>query len=151
MPPELLTGLIALSGVLVGYLFHFLTSHIDRRERRHRLLREKYEELCKNILDSTREVQDMTMTLQTSVQPVPPVAPQKAHYLALVYFPELKQATADYSNACTNYHKFLLEARHIYGQPAKHPKFHAEAESVMEAKSRVDELIETHASRYTKA
>lgn len=151
MPPEFSTGLVALSGVLVGYLSHFLAAHIDRKERKQRLLREKYEELCESILDSTREVQDMIEMPRIAGQSVPPASPQKAHYLALIYFPELREVTVDYSNACAYYHIYLLHAQRSHPQAAMAPEYHEEAEKVMVAKAKVDEAVSIFASKYTRA
>lgn len=107
----LLTGLFALAGVALASFSSWLLSHLQARKERHRLFREKLEELSLHIVDSLSWIEGATGAKsfeELSSFSLCPSA-QKATNLAWLYFPELRKPTSDYSNCIACMHTTLVE------------------------------------------
>jgi len=154
----LLGGGLVLAGVVISQTLQWWLAHGNRKERRDRLLREKFEELCLSILKSNDEVQAVT-----KLAPVPaseahaPSAPQRAHYLAVIYFPELRQATFEYSNAVQDFHSYLLgncdphNPMSLGAQLCRDKSYQDFQGRAVRKRAAVEDAIEKHAERYTRA
>ncbi len=97
-------ALFALGGVALAQGVAMLQTWLDRKHKHEILLRTKYEELGELFLESmrlphalmsvTKDEEIQVLTLQESGN--------KAHLLAMVYFPELKNATGKYIESYSN-------------------------------------------------
>jgi len=152
-------GALVLAGVVVTQFVYFLTAYNDRKERRRQLVREKFEECCESIADSIEQVQDMLrLTHSSLVLSHPPSAPLWAHYLSLIYFPELQEVTRDYSNSVVDLHRFVLQhgGTERDSIPAgilarENPNYSVVQKAMQEKRSALDAAIEKHAAKYTMA
>ena len=97
--PDLVIGaLLALGGVLAAQLVAMLQAWLERKNKREIFLRAKYEELGLLVLDSMKLPEDLLKcsTHEETLAVVRQINANKAHLLALVYFPLLRQATGQY-------------------------------------------------------
>jgi len=90
--------LAALGGVALAQGVAMFQSWLDRRNKREILLRTKYEELGLLVLDSMKLPEDLLKCTshEETLNVVRQKDANKAHLLALVYFPLLRQATGQY-------------------------------------------------------
>jgi len=158
MKETLVGGALVLLGVTVTQLVHALTAHKDRKERHERLLREKYEELCKSVLDTTAQLQQMLKLSGNEVLiSIPPSAPQHTHYLAMIYFPELRDATRKYNNSIVQCYQFLLSnfdlkiPASLGTQGMEYPNYMKFQDDIIGKRTALEDAIEKHAARYTRA
>lgn len=159
MNDTIIGGLLVPAGVLAGQLITLVNAHRDRKERRQQFLREKYEELTQSILDSIEQVQSMTKLSANEVlfSEATPAGPLKAHYSAIIYFPELRDATLEYNNSIATLHLFLIRSvdpdipLHVGAQAEGRPGYAGIHKEMRRKRSVVEKLIEKNASRYTKA
>ena len=158
MMETLVGGGLVLVGVAVTQLVHSLTAHKDRKERRERLLREKYEELCDSILDTATQVQQMLkLSGNEAIYSSPPSAPQRVHYLAMIYFPELRDATREYNNSIVLLYHFLISGfdpkipASTGAQSLGHPDYLENLNNMADKRMVLEQAIETNAAKYTKA
>lgn len=153
------TGLIALAGVLVGYLVQFATSFSERHERRQRLNREKFESLCELIQSSTLEVQGMMNQVGDNAMVYIPTSASRAHYLALIYFPDLADVTRDYANDTALFRSFLYGSGFRPEIPASigaqalmsNPQYKERVHRLHLRRAAVEEKIGEVARKYTRA
>ena len=157
--PDLVIGaLLALLGVLVSQLVALLQAWLERKNKRQILLRTKYEELGVYFLDSmkfphalmtcTNTEDILVLTHQTSGN--------KAHLLALIYFPLLRQATGQYLDS---YSALLMTVNSLYNPDDKRllgmqvfdkPEYIQARNNHLAARDYLQEQIEAHAFTYAK-
>lgn len=156
---QIAPGLLALAGVFVGYFVQLASSHADRKERRHRLNREKFEEVCRCIQESTVEMQTFLGSQGEEALRFNPTAASNAHYLCLIYFPELADVTRDYSNMAAIFRSslygsgFRLDVNASIGAQSaiNDPDYPKRLEQLQLQRAVVEGLIEELASKYVKA
>ena len=105
--------LAALGGVALAQGVAMLQSWLDRRNKREILLRTKYEELGLLVLDSMKLPEDLLKcsSHEETLTVVRQIDANKAHLLALVYFPLLREATGQYIES---YSALALAAISLY-------------------------------------
>lgn len=158
--PDLAIGaLIALCGVIVAQLVAVIQSRLDRKHQKQILLRTKYEEMASHFLDSMKLPADLLMcasheeTLAVTHQS----SANRAHMLALVYFPLLRQATERYIES---YSALCLTAISLYDPQDKkllgtqvfnRSEYVAARNNHIAARDFLQNQIEAHASEYVRA
>ena len=150
----------AILGAVIAQLVSILRDILDKRHQRHKLLREKYEELARYITDSQNWFMEQigAMSLR-ELKGKPPVAARNAMVLAHIYFPALRESCQDYVNACANFQVTLINSHDFTegkdaGTQAVHrdrDTFERAANQLHLARQRVDEEVIKYATRYTKA
>jgi len=150
----------AIVGAVVAQLVSILRDILDKRHKRHVLLREKYEELAHSVSSSqewfTNQLGAMTLR---ELKSQPPIEARKAMVLAHIYFPLLRRTCQDYVNACAQFQVALIENHEFVegkdaGTQAAHKNraaFEEAANRLHQARQKVDETIIAHAEKYTKA
>jgi len=149
----------ALLGVIVASGIAMLQSWLDRKNKREVLLREKYEELGLHFLDSMKlpgelltcssHEKTLAVTHQSSGN--------KAHLLALVYFPLLQQATGQYIESYSALCLTTLslydptDSRRVGEQVFDHPQYIAARDQHIAARDALQEEIQAHAHIYAHA
>ena len=155
----LLTGIFALAGVALASFSSWFLSHLQARKERHRLSREKLEELSLHIVESLSWLEGATGArtfAELSSFSLCPSA-QKATTLAWLYFPELRKPTSDYSNDIVHMHKFLvsvfepLRDSSAGADAARNPHFEHNVEELRKSRQLVLDKILEIAPEYTKA
>lgn len=149
----------ALLGVLVASAVAMVQPWYNRKYTREVLLREKYEELGLHFLDSmklpgelltcTSHEETLAVTHQSSGN--------KAHLLALVYFPILQQATGrhieSYSNLCLATLSLYdpTDSRRVGEQVFNQPQYVAARDQHIAARDALQEEIQRNAHIYARA
>ncbi len=158
--PDLVVGaLLALFGVLVSQLVSMIQSRLERQNRRDILLRTKYEELSDHFLDSMK----LPHTLMTCVNTEQALAlthqasGNKAHSLALLYFPLLRSATGQYiqsyATLCeTSLSIYNPDDERVLGmQIFDKPEYIAARNNHLAARDALQDQIQKHAPTYAKS
>jgi len=155
--PVVVGGGLALVGAMLGTILTFVNSHLERRQRRGEVLRQKYEELA-DLVDETIgwfPTLDLCDTMQSLVTAHPPKAVRSLASLAMVYFPELVKPAKDYSNAVVTYYQWMansvsLDGANSLGELAcRIPEYQVLLNATEECRRDLEEAIENHASKYT--
>ena len=159
MNPLLLPVLSALGGVALAQGVAMFQSWLDRKNKREILLRTKYEELGLSFLSSMKlpeallmcasHEETLTVTHQTDGN--------KAHLLALVYFPLLREATGkyieSYSSLClASVAIYNPDDKRILGIQVYSNQHYIDARNKhVAARDYLQDKIETHAAAYAKS
>lgn len=158
MVETIIGGILVLFGVVVTQIVNTLTSHKDRVERRRKLLREKYEELCQSVLATTTELQQvMKLGGQEALTSSPPSSPQRAHYLAMIYFPELRKLTREYNNAIVLLYMFSIQHFDprlpipLGSQATNFTEYLSYQDNMIDKRTELEHAIEVNADIYTMA
>jgi hypothetical protein len=154
-------GGLALAGTALGLVGSLVTGWLERKNQRHRLLRERYEELtaCIAAIGPWLHRLGSCRSLDEVKQVHPPLELRRMVILSLIYFPELKQAVALYNNACIqHFHRAVDACGHrwdgiasVGAIIAKMMNEKGEKDTMQELRHILDLEIETHAEKYTKA
>ncbi len=164
MDDKILTPIISavsvLCGVIVSQLSTMTIAWIDRRHKRKVLLREKYETLSLNFLDSL-ELPQKLMGHGKHTEEVLSLTHQKhanhVRMLALLYFPELLPSVENYiqtySDLCVVCFGLSDPSNHlsIGEQVLYSPEYIAASEPHHLAKEKLCNTIEKYASKYAIA
>ena len=155
----LLPVLAALGGVALAQGVAMLQSWLDRKNKREILLRTKYEELGLLVLDSMKLSEDLLKcsSHDETLKVLRQVDANKAHLLALVYFPLLRQATGQYIDT----YAVLAEAaislynpndkRMLGTQVFDKPAYIEARNGHLAARNHLQNQIETHSVIYAKS
>ncbi len=100
----------ALSGVVIAQAFSILLSILDKRHKKHVLLRQKYEEMMFEFQNSLSYVQDVhtRKTLDQLSQLSSSPHSGKAYSLALLYFPNLVKPLNGYIAAQISFYTSVI-------------------------------------------
>ena len=157
--PLLLPVLSALGGVALAQGVSMLQSWLDRRNKREVLLRTKYEELGLHFLESMKLPHALMAAKSTEaiLALTHQTSSNKAHLLALVYFPLLRRPIGEYSES---YAALCIAATTIYdpgdkrelGKQVHDKKAYIEARNRhLAARDTLQSGIEQFASIYAKS
>ena len=159
MDPLLLPVLSALGGVALAQGVAMLQSWLDRENKREILFRTKYEELGLHFLDSMRLPHALmgAKTTEAILALTHQSSANKAHLLAMVYFPLLQESIGAYSDTYSN---LCVAAMSIYNPDDKRelgtqahdkPVYIGARNSHLSARDSLQEQIRQHAHLYTKS
>lgn len=149
----------ALCGVVVSGVFALILAGSARKYQRKILLREKYEELAKSLVDSLEDYLNLLASnnhhelLLHSRH----AHAQKVDVLARLYFPELKQSASEYlislvafqNSLAANYDPKIKESVGVQG--ANSQKVNIAQKQLETAKQFLELAIEKHANKYAIA
>lgn len=150
---------LALLGVLVAQLVAMIQARLERQHKREILLRTKYEELGMCFLASMKlpealllcETHEQTLTVLHQTEA------NKAHLLALVYFPQLRQATGryieSYSALCaSSISLYDPQDKRVLGmQVFNRPEYIAARNAHLTARDGLQDQIQIHSVTYAKS
>jgi len=159
LPDIVIGALLALGGVLVAQLVSMLQAWLDRKNKREIFLRTKYEELGLLVLDSMKLPEDLLKcsTHEETLAVIHQIDANKAHLLALVYFPLLREATGQYIES---YSALALAAISLYNPQDKRmlgtqvfdkPEYIRSREAHVAARNHLQNQIEIHSAIYAKS
>ena len=165
MNQQIATSIIAasaaLSGVLISQAISLLLSFLDKRHKKHILLRQKYEEMMFLFQDSLTYYNQVATcrTLDQLLQLTHSVPAQKALGLALLYFPNLEQSLGNYVMSQVAYYDLICTVYNpeIPANAGAQARVHHNQElqkvetQLFNAKNKVMELLKTNVKKYTKA
>ena len=151
--------LAALGGVALAQGVAMFQSWLDRKNKREILLRTKYEELGLLVLDSMKLPEDLLKcsSHEETLTVVRQIDANKAHLLALVYFPLLRHATGQYIES---YSALALVAISLYNPHDKRllgsqvfdkPEYTDARSAHLAARNYLQNQIETHSVTYAKS
>ena len=155
----LLPVLAALGGVALAQGVAMFQSWLDRKNKREILLRTKYEELGLLVLDSMKLPEDLLKcsSHEETLTVVRQIDANKAHLLALVYFPLLRQSTGEYIES---YSALALAAISLYDPQNKQmlgaqvfnkPEYVGARNAHLAARKHLQDQIEIHSVIYAKS
>jgi hypothetical protein len=103
---------IALAGALVGQLVSIVLYFLERRGRKHAILREKCELLSDYVIQGNLWFNKLTLCYSFADlnKCPPPIEATKAAMLAKLYFPELDEPATDYCNCMVKFHHYLVDS-----------------------------------------
>ncbi|MDP1536055.1 MAG: hypothetical protein Q8L95_02590 [Burkholderiales bacterium] len=156
---SIIAVLAALAGVTLAQGVAMLQSWLDRKNKREILLRTKYEELGMLVLDSMKLPEDLLRcsSHEETLTVVRQRDANKAHLLALVYFPLLRESTGQYIES---YAALALAAISLYDPEDKRmlgtqvydkPTYNAARNAHLAARNRLQDEIEIHSATYAKS
>lgn len=159
LPDIVIGALLALGGVLIAQLVAMLQAWLDRKNKREIFLRTKYEELGLLVLDSMKLPEDLLKcsSHEETLAVVRQIHANKAHLLALVYFPLLRQATGQYIES---YSALALAAISLYNpqdrrilgtQVSDKPGYIEARDAHLAARNYLQNQIEIHSVTYAKS
>ncbi|WP_170213754.1 hypothetical protein [Vibrio tasmaniensis] len=151
----------ALAGVLVSQFAVLLKEHLNKKHLKNVLLREKYEQLMDCIQESlvwsveAGECKSMDEITKYGVN----IPARKAFSLSLIYFPEFRDACADFQNYYVAHYEVLIKSYRndvSYGfstQAAAHNReaFERTGENIALARQALDELVVLYSHKYAQA
>ena len=150
----------AIAGAVISQLVSIFRDVLDKKHKRHILLREKYEELANLVTNSQNwfTAQLGAMSLR-ELKSQPPLEARKAMVISHIYFPLLQEACQTYVNACASFQLTLIDNYEFAegkdaGTQAAHRNSVAlekSAASLHKCRQELDELIILYAEKYTKA
>tara|TARA_R110000868_G_C10572960_1_gene737922 strand:- start:184 stop:672 length:489 start_codon:yes stop_codon:yes gene_type:complete len=155
----LLTGIFALAGVALASSSALLVAHLQAQKERHRLSREKLEELSLHVVASLEWLETANRARsfgELSLFSLCPSA-QKATSLAWLYFPELCKPTSDYSNSIVDIHRLLIASLKVdldlsaAACAAQDPDWVDMIQAVKKSRQAVLDKIQEVAPQYIKA
>lgn len=155
-------GCLAIAGTALGLLGSLAAGWLERKNQRHKLLRERYEEFAQCIAATLPWFARLGVcrNLEEVRSCQPPPESRRMILLALVYFPEFKGATGDYHNGLIEHYGFAVDS---CGDPlaglgtvgAIMAKRTADGllkpADYTKRRQILDNLIEKHADKYTKS
>ena len=159
MDPLLLPVLSALGGVALAQGVAMLQSWLDRENKREILFRTKYEELGLHFLDSMRLPHALmeAKTTEAILALTHQSSANKAHLLAMVYFPLLQKSIGAYTDTYSN---LCVVAMSLYSPEDKRelgiqvhdkPAYIGARNSHVAARDNLQDQIRLHAHLYTKS
>jgi hypothetical protein len=107
----LIGGGLTLTGTVVGQLTTLFSGWIDRRHKVRILRRERFEELADCVSKSVLWFPKISAcrTIEEINANGPPPEARRIMVLALLYFPELRDAAIDYTNGLIKYHGWICD------------------------------------------
>ena len=107
----ILTGVFAFAGVIVAQATSMVISHINRRHKKHVLLREKYEELTERFFRFSDEYDTMQSSLPRDLSTRQTTTPTaiKIKSICHIYFPELSESASSMFDANLAVHLELMK------------------------------------------
>jgi hypothetical protein len=150
---------LALCGVLIAQLVAMIQSRLERDNRKHVLLRTKYEEMCLYYVESMKLPGKLLLCSDTNaiLATVPQEYGHKMHLLALVYFPKLRDATEKYTESYSDLCEVAgslfdpEDIRPLGMQILNEPKYIAARDAHFLACDELQKQIETYSADYVKA
>ena len=150
---------LALGGVLIAQLVSMLQSRLERENRKHVLLRTKYEEMCLYFVESMKLPGKLLLCADTKaiLATVPQECGHKMHLLALVYFPNLRNATEKYIESYSDLCEIAgalfdpEDIRPLGMQILHEPKYIEARDAHFAASDTLQKQIEKYAAVYVKA
>jgi len=163
--PEILTAIIAassaLGGVIISQAISITLSIFDKKHQKHKLLRQKYEEMMFHFQDSLLYYNQVATcrTLDQLLQQTHSVPAQKALGLALLYFPNLESSFDNYVRSLVAYYDLICSVYNpdIQANAGAQARVHHKSElhrvenKLFDAKNEVITLLKLNAKKYTKA
>jgi hypothetical protein len=159
IPDAIAGATLALCGVFVAQLVAMIQSRLERENRKHALLRTKYEEMGLYYVESMKL--PGKLLLCSDKEAVLAIVPQefghKMHLLALLYFPLLRHATGKYIES---YSDLCEVAGSLYNpddirllgmQILNDPKYIAVRDAHFAASDELQKQIEIYSATYVKA
>lgn len=155
----LIGGGLALAGTVVSQIFGLLSGWLDRRNKRRIVHRERFEELADCVaktllwfpkIGACRSISDIQAY-------GPPLESRRMICLAILYFPELKDAVTSYSNGLILYYHHVCDSFHPQipasagAQEAMSPDTAERNREVVVLRQSLDNALEKVAARYTLA
>lgn len=149
----------ALAGVVISQTISILLSILEKRHKKHILLRQKYEEMMFQFQDSLRYVQDVhncrtrDQLFQLSSSP----QSGKAYGLALLYFPNLVEPLKKYSVAQVSFYTSVVTIfdknipANAGGQATVSAGHNRVIDALFKEKNLVMDALILNAKKYTKA
>jgi len=150
----------AIAGAIFSQVVSIVRDVLDKKHKRHILLREKYEELAHLITNSEEWFNNiMSAKSLLELRVIMPIESRTAMVLSHIYFPLLQESCQNYANACANF-KLMLIDNHEFkegvdvGTQAAHKNpaaFEKHAEHLHKCRDIIDKEIIKYAHMYTKA
>jgi len=157
--PQLVSGALVLSGVVVSRLFDLFGANNERKHKNTVLLREKYEEMTKKFQESTeysgtyplaKDEEEMKFLLGDH-------RANECALLCLLYFQELLEPLENYQRV----HKALFDCvlqsynrdnQKSYGEQALlNPNYEALSNAYVHARDKFISTVKEHAHKYALA
>jgi hypothetical protein len=155
-------GCLALAGTALGIFSSLAAGHFDRKNRRDRLVRKRFEELAQ-LLDVAKTYLlrlNQCHTFDEVAKEHPPAEVRRIVVLSLIYFPEFKVKAIEYHNFIMETYRLavsLSPAEKKEGWPigarlAKHwQDIDQPRDKLQKVSEALDDLIERYAEKYTLA
>ena len=150
----------AIAGAVISQLVSIFRDILDKKHKRHILLREKYEELA-NLVTNSQEwfTSQLGAASLKELKSRPPLEARRAMVLSHIYFPLLQSACQAYVNASALFQVTLINNHEFVegvdaGTQAAHKNraaFEKAADNLQKKRQELDELIIKYACKYTKA
>lgn len=155
----IISGAMALIGVFATRAFDLFSRWLDRDWERQKLLAAKYEELadCLSGVLPWFSTLGSATTLEDIASSPPPPEARRMITLCMLYFPELKDKAAEFSNLLVSYHHMHIDCFRP-GFPATAgaqavrnggDAYSRLGKEMMRARSELEQAIEKHSKKYT--
>ena len=165
MKPEILIAIIAassaLGGVVISQAISLIQTALNRRHEKHKLLRQKYEEMMFHFQDSLLYYTNLgaCKTLDQVLQQTHSIPAQRAMGLALLYFPNLVPFLDIYIRNYLAYYTLIVSLYdpNIPATAGAQARVHAKKElenieaKLFQSKNAMLDAITENAKKYTKA
>lgn len=165
MKIEILTAIIAaaaaLSGVIISQAISLLLSFLDKRYKKHILLRQKYEEMMNHIQDSLLYYNQVgaSKTLDQLLQQTHSIPANRAMGIALLYFPNIAPILDTYLRNLVQYYNVVVSSfnpnipANAAAQAMVHNKEQTEEieRKLFESKNQIIDELKANVKKYTKA
>lgn len=169
MKPEILTAIVAaiiaasaaLGGVIISQAISILLSFLDKRHKKHILLRQKYEEMMFHFQDSLAYYNQVgaCKTLDQLLQQNQCIPANRAMGLALLYFPSLVPFLDTYLRNQIAYYDIVVSSYNenipfsAGAQSRVHNKIQSEEieQKLFQSKNEIINELKANVKKYTKA
>ena len=153
--PLLVGGGLTLVGTFATQCFSLVAGHLERRSQARKLHIAKLEELAECVGSTLKWFQTLSACNTVSdVNAASPIAARRMVTLCLLYFPELLDTIAEYSNGLLNYYHFAIDClQHnsplsLGAQMAKHPRDSQWNDKLILLRQACDDEIANAAQKY---
>jgi len=162
---QIITSVIAataaLSGVLIAQAISILLSFLDKRHKKHILLRQKYEEMMFHFQDSLLYCSQVgtCTSLDQLLQQNHSVPAQRAAGLALLYFPTLAPIFDTYQKNLMSYYSLVISnfRQDVPATAGAQVRVHAKDDleeiekALFQSKDKIIAELKSKVKNYTKA
>ena len=165
MKPEILTAIIAASAVLCGVIISqaisLLLSFLDKRHKKHILLRQKYEEMMFHFQDSLTYYNQVgaCRTLDQLLQQNHCIPSNRAMGLALLYFQNLaplfdiylRNQISYYNLVISSYKQDIPASAGAQARVHNKPQLEEVERNLFQSKDKIINELKANVKKYTKA
>jgi hypothetical protein len=152
----LIGGGLALAGTVVSQVFGLFSGWLDRRHKRRVIHRERLEELTDCVAKTLLWFPKLSAgrTISDIQEAQPPTEARRMVCLAILYFPQLKNAVADYSNGLAKFYHWTTDCFNPMApasagaQAAMSPDCEQRNKEITMLRQKLDNEIEKEARRY---